>query len=164
MTAAAPPAVSTRGVGGWLPGILLWLVLPAVCLVTIWVGAGQLASHVNHVPSGVRGTFVVTTHNCQQELCITGGTFTSDDKAVVAHDLLGIYRWTLGTSHRVVYNLDAADVIPLPAHWDPSGAVLGIAGALVLLGIWAWFVRGAVRRARTQPVQASAGEPVDLNR
>lgn len=138
---------------------LFWIALPVVCLTTIALSAGKLASHVNNVPAGIRGTFVVTTHNCQQQLCITGGTFTSDDKSVVARDLLGIYAWTLGTSHRVVYNLDAADVIPLPAHWDPTGAALGIVGALVLLVLWALLLRTALRRARRRSLATGSAEP-----
>lgn len=137
---------------------LFWIVLPAACLATIALSAGKLASHVNNMPAGIRGTFVVTTHNCQQQLCITGGTFTSDDKSVMARDLLGIYAWTLGTSHRVVYNLDAADVIPLPAHWDPTGTALGIAGALVLLALWGWFVRAGLRRARMRSLAGGDAE------
>jgi hypothetical protein len=128
--------------------LLFWIVLPVVCIYTITAGANRLASHVNHIPSGVRGTFVVTTHNCQQELCITGGTFTSNDKSVVARDLLGPYRWKLGTSHKVVYSLDAADVIQLPAHWDPTGSVLGIAGSMTLLAVWGSCLRAALRRRR----------------
>lgn len=130
--------------------VLFWIVLPVICLLAIGVGVDRLVSHINHVPGGVRGDFVVTTHNCQQELCITGGTFISDDKSVVERDLLGVYRWTLGTKHRVVYNADSADVIPLPAHWDPTEAVLGLTGAAALLGLWGWCLRSAVRRARAR--------------
>jgi hypothetical protein len=114
----------------------------------LWQGANQLATRAQHAPSGMRGNFVVTTHNCQQQLCITGGTFTSDDKRLVATDMLGLYQWKLGTTHRVVYNLDTADVIPLPAQWDPTAAVLGLAGAVVLLGVWGWCLRAVVRKRR----------------
>jgi hypothetical protein len=134
---------------GRLPAVvaaLFWVGVPVVCALMLWQGATELATRTHHAPPGMRGNFVVTTHNCQQKLCITGGTFTSDDKALVAKDLLGLYQWKLGSVHRVVYNLDAADVIPLPAEWDPTGAVLGIAGALVLLGIWGWGIRAVRRR------------------
>ena len=133
---------------GRLPVVaaLFWVGVPVVCALMLWQGATELATRTHHAPPGMRGNFVVTTHNCQQKLCITGGTFTSDDKALVAKDLLGLYQWKLGSVHRVVYNLDAADVIPLPAEWDPTGAVLGIAGALVLLGIWGWGIRAVRRR------------------
>jgi hypothetical protein len=133
---------------GRLPVVaaLFWVGVPVVCALMLWHGATELATRTHHAPPGMRGNFVVTTHNCQQKLCITGGTFTSDDKALVAKDLLGLYQWKLGSVHRVVYNLDAADVIPLPAEWDPTGAVLGIAGALVLLGIWGWGIRAVRRR------------------
>jgi hypothetical protein len=133
---------------GRLPVVaaLFWVGVPVVCALMLWQGATELATRTHHAPPGMRGNFVVTTHNCQQKLCITGGTFTSDDKALVAKDVLGLYQWKLGSVHRVVYNLDAADVIPLPAEWDPTGAVLGIAGALVLLGIWGWGIRAVRRR------------------
>jgi hypothetical protein len=139
--------VAARAPGG-LPVVaaLFWVGVPVVCALMLWQGATELATRTHHAPPGMRGNFVVTTHNCQQKLCITGGTFTSDDKALVAKDLLGLYQWKLGSVHRVVYNLDAADVIPLPAEWDPTGAVLGIAGALVLLGIWGWGIRAVRRR------------------
>jgi hypothetical protein len=160
VTTAATPAASvrrhSRRFGGWrapLAGMLFWTVLPVVCLVTIGLGVDRLVSHVNHNPAGVRGNFLVTTHNCQQQLCISGGTFTSDDRRVVAHDLLGIYRWKLGTRHRAVYNADTSDVIPLPAHWDPTAAALGVAGAATLLLLWAWCLRGAIRRARPRMVR-----------
>ncbi len=163
MTAAVPPAGSirarARGVGDRLPGLgrrLFWLALPLICLLTMAVGIDRLVSHINHVPSGVRGTFLVTTHNCQQQLCITGGTFTSDSKKVVASDLLGVYRWKLGTKHRVVFNADAADVIPLPAHWDPTAAALGVVGAFTLLALWAWCLAGAFRRTRRRTVRTTA--------
>jgi hypothetical protein len=133
---------------GRLPAVvaaLFWVGVPVVCVLMLWQGATQLASRSHHAAPGMRGDFVVTMHNCQQRLCITGGTFTSDDKTLVARDLLGLYQWKLGSVHRVVYNRDAADVIPLPADWDLTGAVLGIAGALVLLGIWGWSVRAVHR-------------------
>ena len=164
VTAAAPPAepvrARPRGPGEWLPSLaraLFWIVLPIVCLFTVAVGIDRLVSHINHVPSGIRGSFLVTTHNCQQQLCISGGTFTSDDKKLIARNLLGVYRWKLGTKHRVVYNVDAADVIPLPARWDPTAAALGVAGASILLGLWAWCLRGALRRSRRRLV--GAGPP-----
>jgi hypothetical protein len=133
---------------GRLPAVvaaLFWVGAPVVCVLMLWQGATQLATRSHHAAPGMRGDFVVTMHNCQQRLCITGGTFTSDDKTLVARDLLGLYQWKLGSVHRVVYNRDAADVIPLPADWDLTGAVLGIAGALVLLGIWGWSVRAVHR-------------------
>ena len=125
---------------------LFWVGVPVVCALMLWQGTTQLATRSHHAAPGMRGDYLVTTRNCQQKLCITGGTFTSDDKTVVAKDLLGQYQWQLGSVHRVVYNVDAADVIPLPADWDLTGAVLGIVGALVLLGIWGWCIRTVRRR------------------
>jgi len=165
VTAAVTPAAPLRGTSR-LPGAvaaLFWVVLPILCLLMLYQGANQLATRIHHPPPGLRGNFVVTTHNCQQKLCITGGTFTSDKKNLVAQDLLGDGRWKLGTTHRVVYNLDAADVIPLPAQWDPTSAVLGIVGAAVLLGVWGWFLRGEIRRRRGRPAVRLrlAGKAID---
>lgn len=132
-----------------LPGVvaaLFWVGVPIVCALMLWQGVTQLATRSHRAAPGVRGDFVVTMHNCQQKLCITGGTFTSDDKTLVAKNLLGLYQWKLGSVHRVVYNVDAADVIPLPADWDLTGAVFGNVGALVLLGIWGWSIRSVRRR------------------
>jgi len=153
VTVTAQPAAPLR-VPARLSGVLaaaFWIAVPVLCVLMLWQGANQLATRIHHVPSGTRGDFVVTTHNCQQKLCITGGTFTSDDKKLVTKDLLGVYRWRLGTKHRVVYNLDAADVIPLPAQWDPTSAVLGITGATVLLGVWGWALvrRRSEKETRT---------------
>lgn len=125
---------------------LFWVGVPVVCALMLWQGTTQLATRSHHAAPGMRGDYLVMTRNCQQKLCITGGTFTSDDNTVVAKDLLGQYQWQLGSVHRVVYNVDAAEVIPLPADWDLTGAVLGIVGALVLLGIWGWCLRTVRRR------------------
>jgi len=160
VTAAVTPAARVPSRLSGVLAVLFWVALPVLCGLMLWHGANQLATRIHHAPPGMRGDFVVTTHNCQQKLCITGGTFTSDDKKLVAEDLLGVYRWKLGTKHRVVYNLDAADVIPLPAQWDPTGAVLGISGATVLLGLWAWCLRGEIRRARARG-RALLADPVD---
>ena len=161
MTAAASPAepaASPRSprseLGDRLPvvaGVLFWVVVPLVCLAAFGLGVDRFVSHFNSHPAGVSGTFLVTTHNCQQQLCVTGGTFTSDDGAIVEPDLLGVYRWTIGTKHHVYYSADAAGVIPLPARWDPSAAVLAIVGASTLFGVWAWCVRRELRRGRGDP-------------
>lgn len=127
---------------------MFWVVLPIVCLLALGVGVHRLARHAYTTPAGTRGTYLVTSHNCQRQLCITGGTFTSSDGRLVVRDLLGDYRWKLGTRHNAVYDADAADVIPLPAHWDPSPTVLGMAGGAVFLGMWAWCLARTVRRPR----------------
>jgi hypothetical protein len=126
--------------------VLFWVGVPVACALMLLQGSTQLATRSHDTPPGVRGNFVVTTHNCQQKLCNSRGTFTSDDNALVANDLLGLPQWKLGTPHRVAYNTGATEVIPLPADWDLTGAVLGIAGALVLLGIWGWCILAVRRR------------------
>ena len=127
-------------------GALFWVGVPVICALMLWQGSTQLATRSHDTPPGTRGNFVVTMHNCEQKLCITTGTFTSDDNTLDAKNLLGLSQWKVGSVHRVVYSVDAAEVTPLPADWDLTGAVLGIAGALVLLGIWGWSVRTVRRR------------------
>jgi len=132
-------------------GFIFWVFLPLACVATLTVGSVNLATKIDRVPAGIVGTYQVTSHSCHQELCITGGTFTSVDGHVVVTDLFGSYSWQLGTTHKAIYNDDAADVIPLPGRWDPTATILGLAGALGFLGVWAWCLRGARRRRSGEP-------------
>jgi hypothetical protein len=135
-------------------GVLFWFGLPVLCLVALGLGIDHLARHVNNVPAGIRGKYVVTSHSCQEHLCITAGTFTSTDGRIVEPNLLGDYRWKPGIDYGVVYNGNAAEVISLPAHWDPSATLVGMAGAISALALWGWCLRGAVRHrglARAKP-------------
>jgi hypothetical protein len=77
---------------------------------------------------------------------VTRGTFVSSDGGLLATDQLGPYSWTLGQAHKVIYDSSSADVIPLPAHWDPTATVIGMAGALLAIAIWSWCLFHAVRR------------------
>jgi hypothetical protein len=134
---------------GRLPAVvaaLFWVGVPIVCALMLWQGSTQLATRSHDTPPGIRGNFVVTMHDCEQRLCITTGTFTSDDNTMDARNLLGLSQWKVASVHRVAYDADVAGVTPLPADWDLTGAVLGIVGALVLLGIWGWSVRAVRRR------------------
>ena len=38
--------------------------------------------------------------------------------------------------------------IGLPAHWDPSATVIGMAGAVSALTLWGWCLRNSWRRRR----------------
>src|ERR1700748_2085649 len=142
---------------GWLAthaativGLIFWILLPLACVATLAIGSVNLATKLDRVPNGTVGTYQVTSHNCHQELCITGGTFTSTDGSVVETNLFGSFAWRLGTTHQAVYNEDAADVVPLPARWDPTATILGMAGALGFLAVWCWCL--FARRRRTAPV------------
>jgi hypothetical protein len=131
-----------------LLGLAFWVVLPIASVLLLALGIDSILRHVNNIPAGVRGTYVVTSHDCQGQVCLTAGTFTSTDGRLVETDLLGDYRWQLGEKHRAVYNGNAVDVIPLPARWNPTAAIVGIAGVLAFLTIWTWcLLRGRGRRA-----------------
>jgi hypothetical protein len=138
---------------GWLAthaptivGLVFWILLPLVCAVNLAVGGFNLATKIDRVPNGTVGTYQVTSHNCHQQLCITGGTFTSTDGSVVETNLFGSFAWRLDTTHQAVYNADAADVVPLPARWDPTATILGMAGSLGFMAVWTWCLRAARRR------------------
>ncbi len=131
-----------------------WVVLPALCVSVLIVGSDHLARRLNNIPPGTRGSYLVTSHSCSEEVCITGGTFTSADGQLVETDLLGVYSWKNGETHAVVYNSDSVDVIPLPAHWDPTATYVGMTGALGFIGLWLWCLIGSTRRqlrARAMP-------------
>ena len=136
-------------------GAFFWFGIPVLCLVMLGLGIDHLVRHVNNVPAGTRGTYVVTSHSCQEHLCVTAGTFTSTDGRLVEPNLLGDYRWKPGIKYGVVYNINAAEVIGLPAHWDPSATVIGMAGAISSLALWGWFLRNSLRRRRAGPGAAA---------
>jgi hypothetical protein len=136
-------------------GVFFWFGIPVLCLVMLGLGVDHLARHVNNVPAGTRGTYVVTSHSCQEHLCITAGTFTSTNGRIVEPNLLGDYRWKPGIKYNVVYNINAAEVISLPAHWDPSATVIGMVGAACSLTLWGWCLRNSWRRRRAGPAAGS---------
>jgi hypothetical protein len=157
--AAAPrrrPANHVIRVAPLVVGLAFWLVLPIACLVSLGVGIDHVARHIHHVPTGTKGSFLVTSHSCERQLCITAGTFTSTDGRIVEPNLLGDYRWELGKKYGVVYNSNAAEIISLPASWDPSSTVVGLAGGVAFLGLWGWCLFRALIRRRTVPGQSSA--------
>ncbi|HSY15724.1 MAG TPA: hypothetical protein VK816_07035 [Jatrophihabitantaceae bacterium] len=135
--------------------LMFWIVVPIFCLFALVSGVDKLARHIDNVPAGVPGTFVVTLHNCAQELCVTVGTFTSDDGHLVEPNQIGLYSWQIGESHPAVFDASSTDVIPLPAQWDASSTVVGMAGALGFMGLWGICLYGSVRR-RSPAVQAVA--------
>jgi hypothetical protein len=143
----APARASWLSVNGPLVvGLLFWILIPLACLATLTVGGVNLAVKIDRVPAGTLGSYQVTSHSCHQELCITGGTFTSADGDVVETNLFGPYAWQAGTTHKAIYNDDAADVIPLPGKWDPTATILGMTGALAFVAIWGWCLARTWRR------------------
>jgi len=134
-------------------GLLFWVVIPLFCLVSVGFGIERIVGHVIDVPSGLRGTYQVTNHSCSGPLCISTGTFTSTDGTVTVSGLLGDYRWQPGRTYKVLYSPNSVEVTPLPG-WEPSSTILGMAGAIGYLVLWAWFLR---RRRRAQ--LAPADEP-----
>ena len=92
------------------------------------------------------GTYKVTSHSCDGDVCVTGGTFTSTDGRLTEKNLLGVYSWQDGEVHKAIYDSESVDVIPLPSHWDPTATITGMAGALGFLILWSVFLYGAIRR------------------
>jgi hypothetical protein len=129
-------------------GLVFWILLPLLCVATLIIGSVNLVTKIDRVPAGILGSYQVTSHSCHQELCITGGTFTSTTGNVVETNLFGSYEWQLGTAHPAIYNDDAADVIPLPGRWDPTATILGMTGALAFIAVWGWCLLAHRRRRR----------------
>ena len=125
--------------------LAFWIVIPILCLLVIGNGADKLFRHVNNDPAGIRGVMTVTVHNCR-DACIAGGTFVSLDGKNVEHYLPGFYSWQIGERHRAVYDPSSGDVIPLPAHWDATSTVVGMAGAMGFLGLWGVCLYSSTRR------------------
>jgi hypothetical protein len=134
------------GIGARMLALLFWIVLPALCVLWLVLGAQKLSTHLNNVPAGTLGTYTVTSHSCNGEVCVTGGTFKSADGRLVQKNLLGVYSWEDGEVHKAIYDSTSVDVIPLPSHWDPTATVTGMAGALGFVVLWSVFLYGAIRR------------------
>jgi hypothetical protein len=132
--------------GSKVLAVAFWVVLPALCLLMLVFGTQKLSTHVNNVPPGTLGTYRVTSHSCNGEVCVTGGTFMSADGRLVQKNLLGVYSWQDGEVHKAIYDSASVDVIPLPSHWDPTATVAGMAGALGFVVLWSVFLYGAIRR------------------
>jgi hypothetical protein len=75
---------------------------------------------------------------------------------VAETNLFGSFAWRLGTTHKAVYNDYAADVVPLPARWDPTATILGMTGALGFVAVWFW----CLARRRRSPAAVIAGPEV----
>ena len=136
----------------WLPlvvGVAFWLALPIACLAALGVGSARLAGHIDAGPDGVAGTYAVSAHTCQRQLCVTIGTFTSDNGQMTVTGLLGDYRWRPGIDYRVAYSSNAADVVSLPGDWDPTSTVLGLGAAVMCLAGWGLIARTELRRRRS---------------
>ncbi|MBV9595165.1 MAG: hypothetical protein JO147_15375 [Actinobacteria bacterium] len=146
--APAPLAANDRValLGQRLIAVTFWFVVPLFCLFVLGAGVDKLVRHLNNVPAGITGTYTVLAHNCSEQLCVTRGTFVSDNHFIVATDQLGPYGWNDAETHRVVYDPSSANVIPLPAQWDPTAAASGMAGAVVALCLWSWCLFHSIRR------------------
>ena len=135
------PELRQRGIA-----LMFWVVVPMFCLFVLASGTDKLIRHVNNVPAGIRGTLLVTFHGCPQGVCISAGTFTSSSGTLVEYNQLGPYSWTKDEKHQVVYNATATDIIALPAHWDATSTVVGMAGAAGFMVLWGVCLYGSVRR------------------
>jgi hypothetical protein len=132
--------------GSRLIALAFWVILPALCVLMLVLGTQKLSTHLNNMPAGTMGTYLVTSHNCNGEVCVTGGTFTSADGRLTEKNLLGVYSWQDGEVHKAIYDSTSVDVIPLPTHWDPTATITGMAGALGFVVLWSVFLYGAIRR------------------
>jgi hypothetical protein len=142
---ALRPGAASR-VSSQVIAIAVWLILPALCVLMLVFGTQKLSKHLNNVPPGTMGTYKVTSHSCNGDVCVTGGTFMSTDGRLVEKNLLGVYSWQDGEVHKAIYDSESVDVIPLPSHWDPTATIAGMAGAFGFLVIWCWFLYSAMRR------------------
>jgi hypothetical protein len=140
-----------RALGSWTSrrwpvaaGVLFWVVIPVLCLVSLAVGTDQLARHFETIPAGSRGTFQVTARTCDAGQCVSTGTFTSSDRTVVLPDLTGNHRWLPGRRYTVVYDPNSGQILPRPGPWEPSATIIGLAGALAFLALWGWCLRSRV--------------------
>ena len=141
---------TTAPVARWAPtlvGALFWVVVPVLCLVSLGLGIGQLATHRTHTPPGVHGTFFVTERDCRLGPCGTVGNFSADDQTVLLSHVIGNDEWLAGRTYGAIYNAKTGRVGGLPGTCDPSPSAIGMAGALVYLCVWAWCLQTR-RRAR----------------
>jgi hypothetical protein len=139
--------------------LAFWLILPVLCVLMLVLGTQKLSKNLNNVPAGTLGLYTVTSHSCSGEVCVTGGTFTSADGRLFEKNLLGVYSWHDGETHKAIYDSQSVDVIPLPTKWDPTATAVGMAGALGFLVLWSICLYGAIRRralARSRPWNVSA--------
>jgi hypothetical protein len=132
--------------GARVVALAFWIVLPVLCAVMLVFGTEHLSRHLNNMPPGILGSYTVTSHSCSGEVCVTGGTFSSSDGRIVEKNLLGVYSWQDGETHKAIYDAQSVDVIPLPTHWDPTATVVGMTGALGFIVLWAVCLYGAIRR------------------
>lgn len=155
MTTAGPRATpaldpASHDARSRVAGLLFWVVLPAVALAVVVAASTTFAHRLNARPSGVRGTYVADLRSCNGNVCQVAGTFTSDDGSLVVRNVLGDYRLRTGQSRAVVLN-PQAEIIALPATWNPTATVAGLTGGVVFLGVWVWFGLQARRGRRRRP-------------
>jgi len=151
----------------WLPrllGLAFWVAAPLFCLYVIWVGIGQLVNNVNGQIPGIPGSFAAVSHNCQDQLCVTSGTFTSDDGRLVEHNLIGDYRWPLGSISPAVYNTSSGEILGVAPPWDPTSTLTGLVGAFAFVLIWLYVFAMTARdreakSARLPDIARRGAEP-----
>ena len=148
----------------WLPhvpsrlmALVFWIAIPGFCAYWLFSGVVQFATHIDNVPAGIRGVFTVTSPGYSREgFCVSVGTFTSTDGDLVERNQPGDCSWQKGERHNVVYDSTGGHIIPLPAHWDATATVMGMAGGVCAVGLWGFCLYGSV----TRRVRESEGEAV----
>lgn len=132
-----------RRIAGWL----FWVVFPVICLASLALAVTGFVQHAGNQPSGIHGTYIAH-RSCARNICLVGGTFSSDDGRTTVTSLLGDPRWAEGSRHRVIYDGKSSEVIGL-GSWDATPAVLAAAGALTYLGVVGYFMAAGRRRAKS---------------
>lgn len=138
-----------------LAAFVFWVVVPVLCLAGIVLGVTTWTVHAHRQVPGIPGSFLVENRSCGGSVCLSTGTFTSDNGAFEAGPLSGGLGWGQDSTHKVVYDASNGSIVPLGARWNPTAAISALSGAAVLLAAWGWLAFG--RSDGSDPSRSTAG-------